>query len=393
MSLYELRDNKRRILPLFPSADHHLAMEAVIEGKCEGKIFVDNVRTPETVAVWTAPGDEALLYLAGNSGNTSFNEQLRDYFVETIKPASIKQGLDAFQAYTTHNWVEVLKEVIFADDDIFRDRDSYYILDPAKFRTLQPNWRENIPDGFTLKRVQTEDVFDKAEDVSALDGLTSWKSFEKFMEHGFAYYLVEDTDKIVSGCMTKFVTSSGCELAIGTNEKYRRRGFAALVGCATVSEALQKGLKVIWECYHRNTASVRTNQTLGFDYLCDEYFYFGLLYESVENDLFLGYHHLTELNDPSKAAHWFKKGIALSEKENQPIPSGYNFYAACAFAVTGEHGLAFERLHLAVDGLQDVNRFYDRLQSEKALDGLRSSREFKKILQRLEELIKINWNK
>ncbi|MBU7029286.1 MAG: hypothetical protein HXS48_20280, partial [Theionarchaea archaeon] len=29
MSLYELKDNKRRILPLFPSADHHLAMEAV----------------------------------------------------------------------------------------------------------------------------------------------------------------------------------------------------------------------------------------------------------------------------------------------------------------------------------------------------------------------------
>lgn len=384
MSLHELEDNKRKVLHLFPSRDHHLAMEAVIEEKCDGKILVDNRKTPKTAAVWCAPSDEALLYLAGASDNASFNTALHHYFIDTINPESVTKGLDAFQVYCPSTWETVLHTTIFKGENIFKDRDSYYTLNPVTFRKLQPTWREAIPPGFTLTRVQSKDVF-KTEGVFGFEKLTSWKSFETFQNYGFAYYLEENaTKKIVSGCKTKFVTSSGCDLDVGTHEHYRRRGFATLVACATVNKALEKGLKVIWECYHGNTASIRTNQKVGFEYLCDEYFYFGFLCESLENDLFSGYYHLIELNDSEEAAVWFKKGIELSEKENEPIPSGYNFYAACAFAAIKEYDLAIERLHAAVDTVQDAEKFYNRLQTEKAFDHLRGLPAFEKVLQRLE---------
>jgi hypothetical protein len=91
------------------------------------------------------------------------------------------------------------------------------------------------------------------------------------------------------------------------------------------------------------------------------------------------------LDDPEEAALWFKKGIALSKKENKRISGNYNFYAAYAFAATKEYDLVFERLNAAVDITQDPKQLYHQLQTEKAFDGLRESPTFKKVLQRLEE--------
>ena len=98
---------------------------------------------------------------------------------------------------------------IFEGETTFKD--SYYVLNAAAFKTLQSRWRETIPPGFTIHRVQTNDVF-TTQGVSAFDKLTSWKSFEHFLKDGFAYYVEEDaTHKIVSGCITckgeQFATS------------------------------------------------------------------------------------------------------------------------------------------------------------------------------------------
>lgn len=388
MTFAELEYNKRKILPLFPSSDHHLMIEAVIENNSDGKIFVDNTENPETAAVWTAPGEEALIYLGGSCDNASFNEQLRIYFAEVIKPESVNQGLDAFQFYPTDTWERVLSAVF--KEETFRDRDSYYILDPEKFRKLQPTWRENIPEGFSLNRLESQDILGKAKNVPVLGEMHSWKTFDKFREHGIGYYLVEEsTGTIVSGCMTKTVTleSKRCELAIGTDGHYQQRGLATGAACAVIDEALEKGLDVIWECYHGNTASIRTNQKLGFEYICDENFYFGFLYESLENLLFAGYYHFVEMDDPEKAAEWFEKAVAKSQKEGQPMSGGYNFYAACAFAAVNKFDLAIERLRTALSSLQDPERFLDRLKSEKAFENLRDSQDFKDILWELEKMI------
>jgi len=388
MTFHELKDNKEKILPLFPSSDHHLTIEAVIEGNCEGKILVDNTENPQTAAVWTAPGEEALIYLGGLSDDTSFNAQLQKYFVEVIKPESIKRGLDAYQFYPTDNWEDVLSAVF--KEDMLKDRDSYYILNPTKFRKLQSNWKENIPDGFLLKRLESQDVFDKGRNVPVFGEMHSWKSFAKFSKYGIGYYLVEEkTGRIVSGCITKVVAlqKGRCEAAIGTDQNYRKRGFATLVACAVVDEALKKGLDVIWECFHGNTASIATNQKLGFEYICDENFHFGFLYESLQNLCFMGYYQLTELDNQKEAAEWFKKAIAKSEKEGQPISGGYNFYAACAFAAVEEYDSAIECLYAALEKLENPEQFLNRLKDEKAFNTLRDTQDFRDILQELEKMV------
>lgn len=380
MPLYELKEMHPHVLSLFPSADHLLVIKGLIEGKCAGKILVDDTKAPKSAAAWTMTGDDTIIYMGGSHENPSFREALKKYFVEEIKPESVNQGLDAFEVYPCGKWEDVLPLVF--GEDILRERDSYYRLNPLRFNQLQQNWRENIPDGFTLNRAETRDVFEA--DVPVFKGVTPWTSFEKFQEYGFAYYLLEDkTEKIVAGCKTKVVTSRGCEVAIGTEEHYRKRGFATLTACATVSEALEKNLDVIWECYHRNVGSIKTNQKLGFEYLGDEPFYFAFLFESLQNDLFAGYYHLLELNDPHKASEWFRKAIVFSEKEDQPISSGYNFYAACAFAWAGEYELSLARLKMAAETTRDAVSFLNQVRGEKAFANLPSS-DLEGILRELE---------
>ena len=137
MSLHEFTHDTRKILHLFPSRDHHLAMEAVIEGKCDGTIFVDRKENPKTAAVWCAPGNEAQLYLAGASDNTSFNTGVHDFFVDTIRPESIHIGLNAFQAYCRSPWEKPLL-IIFKDETLFKDKDSYLIC-KAQYAGYKPS--------------------------------------------------------------------------------------------------------------------------------------------------------------------------------------------------------------------------------------------------------------
>lgn len=386
MTLHELEDNQRRILPLFPSADHHLAIESVIEGNCEGSILVNDVATPKTAVVWAATESEALLFVAGATDDSSFNEALKTYLTEKIKPESVERGADAFHIYPDRNWEKVLQKV-FKDENLIKDRDSYYRLNPYTFHKLQPDWRKRIPDGFTLKRAETEEVFEK--NVPVFQGISPWKSFEEFKKHGFAYYLEEDAGDIVSGCKTELAVKRGCALGIGTVEQWRKRGFATLTACAVVTEALERGLEVIWECYHGNVASMKTNQKVGFEYICDEYFHVGFLFESLQNDFYLGYYYLVELDNPQESVHWFEKAITLSEKEKKPISAGRNMNAACAFARVGKCGQALERLDAIIDGgLPDPRQFCDQLKNERAFDTLRGLPDFDKVLERVENLLK-----
>ena len=267
----------------------------------------------------------------------------------------------------------------------------YYILNPDKFRELQPNWRDTIPSGFSLNRVESESIFEKAQKVPVFTELDSWESFDTFQKYGFGYYLEEkSTQKIASGCLTRVVAvkSHRCEIALGTDIHYQRRGFATLVASAAVDEALKRGLDVIWECNYGNTASINTNQEIGFEYICDENFHFSHLYESLEMCLYYGYCHLDELNDPEKAVEWFQKGIAKSEEEHQPISAAGNLHAARAFAVTGDYDAAIQRLYEAVDRVQNPENFLNRLRSEKYFDNLHNLEDFKKIQHILEKKVK-----
>ncbi len=374
MTLFETKD--RKVLTLFPPTRHHLAMEAIIDENCEGTILVDDTQEPGTAAVWCIPHEEATLYLAGFSNNSAFNEALKDYFTKKIGTHEV----EAFEIYPAGNW-ENLRN-IFEGYNLLKERDSYYSLNSATFKARHSHWEDEIPEGFTLERVESRNVFEKAENIPIFANLKSWKSFEKFKEHGFGYYLVEDeTGKIVSGCKTKFVTASQCEIGIETDSRHRRKGFATLVASATIGEALEKGLQVIWEVWQRNSASIQTNQCLGFDHLCDADVYYGIL-DELERNLYFGFYYATYLNDLKEAAFWFKKGIAVSKERNQPISSEYNVCAARVFAAVKEYDLSLECLDAVMDKL-DAEKISDLLRSE-VFNGLRDSESYRKVVERLE---------
>ncbi len=112
MSFQELKKDKETILPLFHSLDHHVTIEAVAEGTCEGKIFVDNIEGPHTAVVCTAPSKEVLLHIGGSNDNNAFNEGLLIYFNDVIKPGLFSHFLLAFSdlcmSLTSQSYIAVV---------------------------------------------------------------------------------------------------------------------------------------------------------------------------------------------------------------------------------------------------------------------------------------------
>lgn len=77
--IYELDKSKyEKVRPLFNQLDYNLIISAVIERTSPGRIYVDDVVTPETAFLCSVEG----YYLAGHVDNDSFNKALNRLILE-----------------------------------------------------------------------------------------------------------------------------------------------------------------------------------------------------------------------------------------------------------------------------------------------------------------------
>ena len=86
-------------------------------------------------------------------------------------------------------------------------------------------------------------------------------NLEDFLKHGFAFCLFAG-DELASAASTFGYYSGGYELQIATAPKFRRRGYAQIVGAAFLLECLRRGKHPHWDAAHQG--SVRLAQRLGF---------------------------------------------------------------------------------------------------------------------------------
>ena len=88
--MHELDKNEfEMVLPLFRGYLQDPMMHAAIEGKLEGRIWVDDATCPAAAFVWT--GTECA-YLSGGQGSGEFKRALYELTAETIMPAARAGG-------------------------------------------------------------------------------------------------------------------------------------------------------------------------------------------------------------------------------------------------------------------------------------------------------------
>ncbi|MFX1255810.1 MAG: GNAT family N-acetyltransferase [Promethearchaeota archaeon] len=392
--IYELTINKDKLRPLVNNFKHRPVLEAIIEGSAVGRIFVDDLSAPRSAIVWTFESEgELVFFLLGESNNTQFNEAFQKFFNTEIKSLAKKNGWEEYYLLPLSKWSERTLKDIFGDKTLIKDTVKYFLLNPKTFRELHSDWKKSIPEGYSVQRVESEDIFKKnRERMPDFADLTSWTSYNRFKEQGFAYCLVKnETKEIVAGCTTGYVAygkEPRCELGVATDENFRRRGFATLVSCATIEEALKRNLKVIVEIWSINEASIKTHQKLGFEYLCDGIFY-GSLFDELQHYLTMSHHFYVNFNNPQGSANAFNKALEIQARTGQKISGVFYYYAACAYAKNKNIDQALQSLVGAIEsGLDNPELFLERLKTENAFSELHGTKKFDEIVNSLTKSIK-----
>jgi GNAT superfamily N-acetyltransferase len=92
----------------------------------------------------------------------------------------------------------------------------------------------------------------------------AWGGVDGWRHRGFGCCLLHGRT-IVSWCTGDFAVGHACEMGIGTDAAYRRRGFATLTASATVEQCLARGFSDLgWHCWSANEASAAAALRVGF---------------------------------------------------------------------------------------------------------------------------------
>ena len=226
---------------------NHLFALAVINGKIDGEIYVDDPVQPSTFLVRHSYG---MLLLWGNCYNERFNQKLKTYVLSSEK----RQGTEWLQAFPA-SWDAVLENLL--GESVERDTRLNFRFEQTKRSCfLQPaesDYQLVLTDEALFLRVKGTVVPSRF-----------WRNAAEFNRIGLGYTLVKDGIP-VSTAFTAFVEGRELEIGIETQQEYQGLGFAPIVCSALIDYCLQHGLTPVWACRKGNVASAKLATKLGFE--------------------------------------------------------------------------------------------------------------------------------
>ncbi len=144
--MQELKANEfEKARSLFQGFDYSLSIHAAIEGNNPGRIFVDDVRQPRTALALTIEG----YLLAGDDNNLETDGALRRLFKDKIFTGEVFVNGDWSMPLAVHpeTWEAKLPKLIPTHGVEKIERYQYLC------RALKFDWRNNIPEEYTVRRV------------------------------------------------------------------------------------------------------------------------------------------------------------------------------------------------------------------------------------------------
>ncbi|MFX1534010.1 MAG: GNAT family N-acetyltransferase [Promethearchaeota archaeon] len=371
--LYELKDYEK-IRSLIKKLHIKLDIDAIIEGNCPGRIWVEDTNNPKTAFIWDKSNK---FFLVGYETNNNFNEALERLITEEISPEAEKRDLVVFKIiYSSENWEKKIKEIFGNKSFIKRDRVFFAFKQPK-----MSDWREIVPSGFKMEPI-SEKLLARTN-LENIDGVIeeidyTWGSRDDFFNKAFGFCLIHG-DEVVGWCTAEYISKNKCGIGIETFQKYQRRGFATLTAAATVEHALSKNLIPHWDSWATNIGSIKVAEKVGFEKVEDYTIYFGSLDEAI-NFLIAGEQNY-RLKKFKEAAEAYEKAFKMRE-----IKHWTNYYnAACAWALTGDSDSAIRNLHKAIDRGCTI---LDKMKKDEDLIGLHNTQEWYEVLEKLERKLK-----
>lgn len=329
-----------RVRSLFQGFDYSLSIHAAIEGNNPGRIFVDHVDRPCTALALTVEG----YLLAGDDGNPETNSALSRLLEETIFSGEVYVNGDWSMSLAVHpeTWEDRLPGLIPTHEAEKIERYHYLC------RTLKFAWRDRVPEGYTVRRVDrallqdTQVVF--ADVVREwLDVEDMWWTLDNLLSQAFSYAVLSESE-VVSWCTPDCVAGDRIDVGIITHPAHRRKGLASVAVAATVEHCLSHGFSAVgWHCNADNVGSWKTAEKVGFE-RNREYVYYYYMYDPIDHLAELGWYHYRR-GEYDKTVGYYDRVFALRDEN----PDYYYHLAASAWALLGNAGQALKHLEMAVD--------------------------------------------
>ncbi|MFY0138404.1 GNAT family N-acetyltransferase [Bacillus cereus] len=240
-----------------------LEVRAVIAGVNPGRIFVDNVSSPNSGLIWLGNNDG--FFFIGDAENEEFNKEMNRFINHVIVPRARKAGLDCFEGIGNHSKWNKTIERIFQHRNLKSWNQRVYTL---RKKDYENHHEPEIEQEYTVLKMSKALYENSNNTFKNIDFLQSkilefWSSSDRFFNEGIGYCIVYD-DVIVSVCFSGFVFENIHCIDIETIEGYQGRKLAQKIAHSFVKDCLENDIIPYWDCMELNKPSVAVVENVGF---------------------------------------------------------------------------------------------------------------------------------
>lgn len=324
---------------LFQGFDYSLSIQAAIKGNNPGRIFVNDVQDPRTALALTVEG----YLLAGESEDPEILSGLQDLFKEKIFTGDVYVNGDWSMSLAIHpqSW-EARLPALIPTHEIEKSERYHYLC-----RELKYDWRENLPAGYSVRRVDKDFVNDSQIQFSGplvdwMDFEEIWWTKENFISKGISFAVLHENE-VAAWCTPDCVAGDRIDIGIMTHPAHRLQGLAVAAVAATVEESLKQGYSAVgWHCNADNIGSRKTAEKVGFE-LNRKYLYYYYVYDPLDHLAELGWFYYRR-GEYDKTVKYYEQ--VFSQRDENP--DYYHHLVASAWALLENQEKALKYLEDAV---------------------------------------------
>ncbi|AFU13748.1 GNAT family N-acetyltransferase [Bacillus toyonensis] len=253
-------------------------VKAVIAGMNPGRIFVDNISSPNSGLIWLGNNDG--FFFIGSAENEKFNNEINSFIDNVIEPEARKVGLNCFEAIGNHSKWNKTIERIFQHRNLKSWNQRVYT---QKKEDYEDHYGPKIEEGYTVLKMSKALYENKGNILKNIEFLQSkilefWSSPDRFFNEGIGYCIVYD-DLIVSVCFSGFVFDNIHCIDIETIEGHQGKKLAQKIAHSFVKDCLENNITPYWDCMELNKPSVAVVENVGFTNVCNYVGYYFLFDE------------------------------------------------------------------------------------------------------------------
>lgn len=250
---------------------NRILIAAVLSGKVDGVVHVDNLQCPRTFHV-RHPCSLSMLF--GDSSNATFNAAFREYALNTHGERKEIEWLHAYPSA----WDSMLQLELFADSLLRTEDTSVPIQSPATHTEPVIELHARVNFAFHLDKFQarvrrqadqqvtivnmTADHFDTIQ--GAVCPRMFWRCGADFAANATGFCVLVNGE-LAAYSFAAYLLGNELEIAIETVAQHRGHGYAEVAAATLIDYCIEHGYSPVWSCRHSNVASYRLAQKLGFE--------------------------------------------------------------------------------------------------------------------------------